>query len=149
MIDNILYHVPGKLHIVVKVGKSDFGFYHPEFSGMTCRIGIFSAESRTESINFPERHCVCFARQLSRHRKIGGLSEKVLGVVHFSVFVPGRIFGIYGCHAEHLARSFAVGSGNYGRMDIHETATVEKRMYCESNLAAHAEHRGKQIGTRS
>ena len=32
--DDVFYHTLRKLHIVLKIGKGDFGFDHPEFGGV-------------------------------------------------------------------------------------------------------------------
>ena len=73
-----LYHIPSELHIVVKIGKRYLGLYHPELSGVSCRVGVLRAEGRTKGIYLAVSQSVCLSLKLSRNREVCGLAEEVL-----------------------------------------------------------------------
>ena len=149
VIYNMLYHIPGKLHIIVKVSKSDLGLYHPELCRMTRGVGVFRAEGRAEGINVTECHSVCLALKLSRNRKVCALSEEVLRKINASVLVFGRISHIESSDSEHFARALTVRACDKRGMNIYEASVMEELVDSEGYLASYTENSRKQIRSRA
>ena len=78
VINDVLYHIPGKLHIVIKIGKCNLGLDHPELCRVTGGVGILCSKGRTEGINVTECHCISLALKLTRNGKVCALTEEVL-----------------------------------------------------------------------
>ena len=65
-------------HVSVEVTESHFRLDHPEFSGVTRRIAVLRAESRTECIDIAERKCKCLAVKLTADGQAAGLCKEIL-----------------------------------------------------------------------
>ena len=97
-------------------------------------IGIFRAEGRPEGVNVAECKSIGFRIQLPAYRKIGRLAEKVLAVIHLSLFCFGHIFQIQSGHLEHFSGSFTVASRDQGCMHINKISFLEifmNRIRCQ------------------
>ena len=145
--DDVLDHIPRQLHIIGKIGKGDLRLDHPELGRVSCGVGVLSAEGGAKGINVTEGHSVGLALQLTGNGKVGALSEEILGKVNLAVLSTRRIVHIQRGYAEHLARALTVGSGDQRGVYVHEASLMEKLVNRKSNLAAHAEDRGEQIGS--
>jgi len=144
-VDDVFYHGFHALQVALQIAEGHFGLYHPELGGMAGGVGIFSAEGGTEGVYVAEGHGEVFGVQLTGDGEIGGLAEKVLGIVYFSVLGAGRIFRIQRGDAEHFAGALAVGAGDDGGVDVNETAVLEELVHGVCGHASHAECGGKQI----
>ena len=149
VVNDIFDHIPCKLHIVVQIRKRDFRLNHPKFRRMARRVGVFRTESRSERVDLAIRKCIRFSLQLTGNRQIRTFAEEVLGIIDFAVLGLGNIGKVKRGHAEHFARALAIGSGDKRRVNIDKIAVVEERVNGIRHLASDAEHRRKQIGSRT
>jgi hypothetical protein len=94
VIDDILYHIPRKLHIVVKVGKCYFGLYHPELCCVTGGIGVLCTEGRTKGVDITKRHSIGFTLKLTGNGEVCTLTEEVLRKINLTVLGFGKIFKV-------------------------------------------------------
>ena len=148
IIYNKLKHVFRKVHIILKIRKGYFGFYHPKFCRMSCSIGIFRSECRSECIYISECHCIRFGIKLTAYRKICTFSEEIFAVVHLAVFHRG-ICRVNRCNSEHFACALAVTSGYDRSVSIDKASFVEKLMYGICRKASYSENRRKGIRSGS
>ena len=142
-----LYHIPSELHIVVKVGKCDLGFDHPELCRVSCGIGVLCAEGRTECVYLTVCKSVGLALKLSRNGEVCGFAEEVLREVYASVFLAGRVVHVQCCNSEHLACTLTVRCCNDRGMNVNESSVVEELVNSEGSLASYSEHSREQIGS--
>ncbi|MNL43484.1 hypothetical protein D3C87_1659980 [compost metagenome] len=75
--DDVFDHVFRKFHIRTQIRKCDFRLNHPELRCVTRRIGVFSTEGRTESVDITESRTEGFAVQLTRYRQVCFFTEEV------------------------------------------------------------------------
>ena len=149
IVDDKLNHRLGKLHVVLKVGKSNFRLNHPELGGMTLGVGFFGAEGRSEGVNLSESLCHDFALKLTGHGKKSRLSEKVLGIINRSVLFFRRIFHVERRNTEHFAGAFTVTAGNQRCVRIYETVLCKESMDCISRGGAYPESGGIDVRSRT
>ena len=142
---HMLYHMAGEafaqFHEVREVGKGHFRLDHPEFGGMARGVGVFGPEGGTEGVDPPQAQRQGLGLQLAGYGEIAGAVEKVAVRVFFARRQSG--------YAEHLARAFAVRTGEHGRVHPGETPPVEKVMHRAPGLGANAEGRPVFVGTRA
>ena len=65
--DNMLQHGLRQHHIVRQIRKCHLRLYHPKFRRMSCRVGIFRPEGRTECIYVFKSKSIGFHIQLSAY----------------------------------------------------------------------------------
>mmetsp|Transcript_24584 Transcript_24584/g.44487 ORF Transcript_24584/g.44487 Transcript_24584/m.44487 type:complete len:232 (-) Transcript_24584:204-899(-) len=80
--DAILEVVFGQVNVVRQIGKGNFGFNHPEFAQMTCRVGIFRPKGGTKGIHIRESTRVRLHIQLSRYGQVGPLPKEIISIIH-------------------------------------------------------------------
>ena len=144
--DDVLQHILSQTHIVLQVGKGNFWFNHPEFGGMTGRVGIFRPEGGAEGVDIAEGHGKGFAIELAGDGQIGGLPIEILGVIHGAVLVLGHIVQIQRCDLKHFTCTLTVGTGNQRRMHIDKIPILEELVNGHGSQTADAEHGLESVG---
>ena len=76
------------------------------------------------------------------------LPKKFLRVVHAAVLVARRVGHVQRSDLEHLARAFAVGGGDDGRVDVDKAALLEELMNRGGGHASHTENCGEEVSAR-
>ena len=147
MVDDVLDHIPGELHIVVKVGKCDLGLDHPELCCVARGVRILCSEGGAEGVYVTKRHSVGLALELTRNGEVCALAEEVLRIVDSAVLGSGGILGIESGYSEHLACALCIRSGDDGGMNVNEAPAVEEGMDRISNLASHSEYCREKVGS--
>src|SRR5690606_16158071 len=113
---------------------------------MTCGIGIFSPESRTEGVNIAKSHGGKLAFKLSGDSQVGRFSKKIFRVVDCSGLGARQIVKIECGYAEHFSGAFRIRTGDNGRMHIHETPFVKEAVNSESQGVPYPENGIEGIG---
>lgn len=78
-------------------------------------------------------------------RQRGVAAEKVLGIVHPAVLVPGDIFQIKGGDVKHFPRALAVARGDEGGVGVYETLLLKEAVDRVGRNRPHPEHRVKGV----
>ena len=146
IVDDILDHCLGVVHVVGEVRKGHLGLDHPELSGVALGVGLFRPEGGTKGVHVAEGHGEVLAVELAGHGEIGPLAKEVFGVVHGAVLIFGHVLQIQGGHLEHLAGALAVAGSNEGSVDVDEALVLEEAVNGVGGCGAHPEDRRKQIG---
>lgn len=84
--------------------------------------------------------------KLARYGKVGGLPKEVLGIVHRPLFGAWGIVNIERSYLEHLARTFGIGAGDDGGVEVVEAPLVEVVVNGVCHLVTDTEHGTKGIG---
>ena len=87
--------------------------------------------------------------ELSADRQVSRAREKILRVIDLAIRAPRRILRIDRRDAKQFARAFAIAAGDDRRVDVNETALLEKLVNGESQPAADAENRAEEIRARA
>src|SRR5690606_26429095 len=149
IIAQVSHECHGQVHVVFKIIERHFGFDHPELRKVAGRVGVLRPEAWTERINLTQRECMRFAFELSRDGKVGFASEKVFPKVYAAVFGSGRVARVEGCHPEHCASTFSIGTRDDGRMNINEASVVKKCVDGIGQGMSHSHYRAKRVGSGS
>jgi len=127
-VDDVFYHVLCQLHVVLKVGKSDLRLDHPELGCVSCGVGVFCPESRSECIYVAESHGKSFSFQLSAYCQVSFFPEKIAAVVYPAILCPRQVVEVQCRHLEHLSCAFGIAACDYRRVDIDKIPVLEKFM---------------------
>ena len=146
VVDDILDHVLGQVHVVFQIGESDLGLDHPELGGVALGVGVLGAEGGAEGVHTAEGHGEVLAVELAGHGQAGLLAEEVLRPVHGAILQTGRIVHIQRGHLEHLTGTLAVGGGDDGGVDVDKATVLEEAVDGVCGGGANAEGCGKQVG---
>ena len=149
VINDVFYHGLCHVHIVSKLCERHFRFDHPELRCVSCRIGVFRSECRSECVHVSECQSKCLRFKLSAYRQACLLAEKVISVIHSAVFSLRQVFHIERRHLEHLSGAFTVACRDYRRMDIYEVVFLEEFMDGICRQRTHPEHCRERIAPRS
>ena len=144
--DHILQHFLCHCHIIIQICKCHFRLDHPELCGMARCVGVFGAESRSESIDIAECLRKSLSVQLSAYCQVGRFFKEVLGKIYFSVFCLRNVVQVHGGYLEHLSGSFTVTSCDQRCVYIDKASLLEKLMDGKCNHGAHPEHCLKGVG---
>ena len=146
VVDDILDHGLGGVHVVPQVGKGHLGLYHPELGGVALGVGVLRPEGGAEGVYIAEGHGEVLGVQLAGHGQAGLAAEEILGVVHFAVRRLGHVVQVQGGHLEHLPGALAVAGGDDGGVDVDEAPVLEEAVDGVGGGAAHPEGGGEQVG---
>ncbi len=145
--NQIFHYLFGQIHVAIQIAKGHLRLDHPEFAGVPRRVGIFGAKSRAKRVNLRERAGERLGFELTAHGEISLACEKIPRVIDL-VILPRRIVRIDSRNAKQFSRPFAIATGDDRRVDVNETALLEKLMDCESQPAADAENAAEKIRAR-
>src|SRR5690606_21002350 len=119
------------VHVVIQFIERHLRFNHPKLSQVARGIRVFGPKSGAKGINVAQSHRCQLAFQLSGNGEVSGLSEEVFAVIHRSIRIAGCVVEIKGSYLKHLASTFRIRPGDDGRVQIYETALIEKLVYRE------------------
>src|SRR5438552_13331247 len=125
--DQIFHKFFGEIHVAVQIAKRHLRLNHPELTRMAGRVGVLGPERWAESVNFGQRQGECFRFQLAANGQISRPGEEILREINLTVF-SRRISDVDRGNAKQLASAFAIASGDDWRVDVNETAFLEKLM---------------------
>ena len=145
VLDEVLF----KVHELFLIDESHLRLNHPELSQMARRVRVLGTERRTEGIDCTESRGTQLALQLSAHCERSLLSEEVVVVDDFSVFVLLQVVEVLRRHLEHVASSLAVAGGNKRRVEIVEAMLMEVGMNGHSHVMAYAHHGSEGVGAQT
>src|SRR6266481_383120 len=111
---------------------------------MAGRVGVLGPERGAESVNFGQRQRECFRFQLAANGQISRSSEEILREIDLPVFLR-RILDVDRGNAKQFSRALAIATGDNWRVDISETAFLEKLMHGKGQAAAHAKNATEEI----
>ena len=146
VVDDVLQHLLGHVHLALEVAERHLGLDHPELGRVTAGVGVLRAERGAKGVDVAKAHGEVLCLELAGDGEVGLLAEEVLAVVDLAVLGERRVGRVDRGDAEHLAGTLGVGRGDDGRVDVDEAALLEEAVDGERRDAAHAEHRAEQVG---
>src|SRR5204863_6888441 len=142
--DQILHKLFGEIHVAVQIAKRHLRLNHPEVTRMAGRLGVLGPERWAESVNSGQRQGERFRFQLAANGQIGRSGEEILREIDLPVFLR-RILDVDRGNAKQFSRALAIAAGDNWRVDINETALLEKLMNGKGQSAAHAKNATEEI----
>ena len=100
---------------------------------------LLRTESGAEGVHLAKGHGHGLGLQLAGNGQVDGLLKEVLAVIHGAVLVLGHVLQVQRGDLEHLTGTFAVGSGQQGRVGVDEAVLLEELVDGVGSHAAHAE----------
>ena len=116
---------------------------------MARRVGILSAERRSERIDVTERLRERLALQLAGYREIRLRAEEILAVVDGAVFIFRKMLKVERCDLEHFAGALCVRCRDERRVDVDKAVLLEELVDRVGNQRADAEGRLECICARA
>ena len=113
---------------------------------MTGGEALLGAEGGAEGVHLAECHSHGLGFQLAGNGQVDRLFKEVLAVIHSAVLGLGQIVQIQCGHAEHLACTLAVGSGDQRRVGVDKAVLLEELVDGVGCHAAHAESGVEGVG---
>src|SRR5210317_1709541 len=125
IVEKILQHLFGQIHIAVEIAESHLRFQHPELCQVPAGVRILGPEGRTESIDRAKRLGKHLGLQLTTYRQAGSPAKKTVEpIALWTAFIQF----LFGYHLEHLPCPFTIAGGDDRSMDLVETFALEKFM---------------------
>ena len=127
---NELQAVLGQRHVVLQIGKCDFGLNHPKLSKVARGVAVFSPECWAKRVHLSKRHGTKLCLQLSTDCQVGFLPKEILTHIQCTVLCAGWVVQIHGRHSEHLTSPFGIAARDDGGVQLVKTAFMEERVHC-------------------
>ena len=147
--DQVLDHCFLDPDQVVQICKCHLRLDHPELGRMSRRVGILSAEGRSEGIDIAERFHVSLDVELAGNGQEGRLAEEVFCIIDFLRVALSNAVQVQRRDLEHLARALAVGCRDQRRVHIYESSFLIELVDRICKKRTYSENRHKGIGALS
>ena len=149
VLEDVLEHGLGVIHVVVEVGEGHLGLDHPKLGGVARGVGVLGAEGGAKGVHIAKGHGEVLGVELAGYGKACVLAKEVLAPVDLAGLGEGRVFGVERGYAEHLAGALAVTRGDDGGVDVDKALLLEEAVDGGSRDGADAEYSAEQIGARA
>jgi hypothetical protein len=145
--DDVLDHGLGVVHVAVQVAEGHLRLDHPELRGVAGGKALLRAEGGAKGVHLAKGHGHSLGLQLAGNGQVDRLFKEVLAVIHSAVLGLGQIVQIQRGHAEHLAGTLAVGSGDQRRVGVDKAVLLEELVDGVGSHAAHTESSVEGVGS--
>ena len=115
---------------------------------MTACVGVFSAKSRTKSVDFRKSHSKNLTFQLATYSKASFFSKKILTIINTTI-KHWRRTRIQSGNLKNFTGSLTIISGNYRSMEVNKSLVLKKFMNGIGQTVTHPHYRTKSICSRS
>lgn len=108
VVDDVLEHLLGHVHLALEVAERHLGLDHPELRRVATGVGVLRAERGAERVDVAETHGEVLCLELAGDGEVGLLAEEVLAVVDLAVLGEGRVGRVDRGDAEHLSGALGI-----------------------------------------
>ena len=81
VLEDVLEHGLGVVHVVVEVGEGHLGLDHPKLGGVARGVGVFGAEGGAKGVHVAKGHGKVLGIELAGHGEACMLAKEVLAPV--------------------------------------------------------------------